>query len=296
MVRRWRGLFAVATIPLMIGLAAAGCGRDGSSTAGSDGSPGRSTTIQADQTWGHIHNLLIEGDDLLLGTHAGLWRQAAGSAPTPVSEDRFDVMGLAGKPDRYLASGHPAADQRGPHDLGLIESIDGGRTWRTISLAGEVDFHKLAAHGDLTIGVTSTGQGLMRSLDGGANWTSVASVTPYGLTIDPAHNGTVLATTREGLVISRDSGSTFTPLRDSPPLVDVAWTTTALYGVSADGLLHRSRNGGTSWEPAGSIGSSPVTMAAAQDRVVVLAGGTVWESVDAGQSFTPRITGLPQGH
>ena len=30
-------------------------------------------------------------------------------------------------------------------DLGLIESTDGGATWRTVSPRGEADFHALAA-------------------------------------------------------------------------------------------------------------------------------------------------------
>ncbi|MFN2495114.1 MAG: hypothetical protein ABR608_04290 [Pseudonocardiaceae bacterium] len=46
-----------------------------------------------------------------------------------VTEDPlgFTVVG----PNHFLASGHPGADQDGPGNVGLIETTDGGRTFRT---------------------------------------------------------------------------------------------------------------------------------------------------------------------
>ena len=43
---------------------------------------------------GHIHNLAYDGEDLLIGTHEGLWSQQPGSLPEQRSQDPFDVMGL----------------------------------------------------------------------------------------------------------------------------------------------------------------------------------------------------------
>lgn len=296
MDHRSRRLAALGAISLALAVVIAGCSQSGEPTPGANPSPGASAAIDANPAWGHVHNLLIEGEDLLLGTHSGLWRQAPGTEAALVSEERFDVMGLTGGPSRYLASGHPAPGQPAPAHLGLIASTDGGRTWQTVSLSGEADFHRLATSGDLVLGVDSGSGGLLRSLDGGTTWTSLPGPAPFGLAINPADNTAVIATTRQGPAISDDSASTFTPLRDAPPLIDVAWTTTAVYGISTDGRLHRSANGGRTWESAGSVDATPLALAAEDDRVVVLAGGAVWESRDSGKSFTVRITGIPGGH
>ncbi len=296
MDHRSRRLAALGAIPLALAVVVAGCSQSSESAPGTGNSPGASAPIEADPAMGHVHNLLIQGEDLLLGTHSGLWRQTPGAEATLVSEERFDVMGLTGGPSRYLASGHPAPGQPAPGNLGLIASTDGGRTWQTVSLSGEADFHRLATSGDLVLGVGSGNGELLRSLDSGTTWTALPGPAPFGLAINPADDNAVIATTRQGPMISSDTGSNFAPLRDAPPLIDIAWTTTAVYGVSTDGRLHRSTNGGRAWESAGSVNATPLALTAEADRVVVLAGGTVWESQDDGKSFTARITSFPGDH
>ena len=109
----------------------------------------------------HIHGIGIdpESDAIYAGTHHGLFRIEDGSA-TRVGNRVQDFMGftVAG-PDHFLASGHPGEGQGGHNSVGLIESTDGGQTWRELSLAGEADFHALEYHHGRVYGLNSmTGQ------------------------------------------------------------------------------------------------------------------------------------------
>jgi hypothetical protein len=55
----------------------------------------------------------------------------------------FTVTG----PDDFLGSGHPDGRDRLPPFLGLIRSVDAGRSWEPVSLLGRRDFHVLEAAG-----------------------------------------------------------------------------------------------------------------------------------------------------
>ena len=93
----------------------------------------------------HIHAILRWGDtdEIVLGTHAGMYRTEAGSDElVPVFEGP-DFMGLVQDPfdpDRYWASGHwPGA---GMNNWGFAESTDGGASFSEISLTNQADFHQ----------------------------------------------------------------------------------------------------------------------------------------------------------
>jgi hypothetical protein len=241
--------------------------------------------------WGHVHNLAYEGADLVLGTHEGLYRQSPGAAPALLSETRFDVMGLAHDGTRWLASGHPAVGEDLPADLGLRASPD-GRSWTTVSLLGEVDFHRLAASGSTVLGVSAHDGALLRSSDGGEGWTRLDNPGAVDLSIDPGDPASVLATTESGPARSDDTGTTWTPVEGAPLLVFAAWTSTDVYGVAPDGTVHVSDDGGSSWRATGSVGGAPKAFAASTGRVAVLVGDAVVESIDGGRTFAPRLVGL----
>jgi hypothetical protein len=80
----------------------------------------------------------------------------------------FTVVG----PDRLLGSGHPDGRERLPPFLGLIESRDAGRTWRSVSLLGRRDFHLLEARRIFGFGTDyqTRGSDLLTSDDGGRSW------------------------------------------------------------------------------------------------------------------------------
>lgn len=256
------------------------------------GPPAPAAPVSADGIdIGHVHNISLDGDAVLLGTHEGLYRQDPGSAPERVGEP-FDVMGFSPGGDRWLASGHPGAGMDAPADLGLLASTDAGTTWQQVSLAGEADFHRLTASGATVLGVNS-GDGLLwRSGDGGARWTTHGK-GPFDVALDPGDPAQAIAATGSGPTSSSDGGRTWAPIPGAPLIAYVAWTGTGIVGAAPDGQILLSPDGGATWTPTGAVDGQPAGLAASGGRLVVLQGGTLWESTDAGATFTERITGLP---
>lgn len=122
----------------------------------------------------HVHAAVYVEGELLVGTHTGVAAVDPNSGQVSKRGDsRDDFMGLSGSGDTLLASGHPGAGSTLPDPVGLLRSIDGGETWETVSLTGEIDFHALAVSGDQIAGAATTGD-LMYSQDAGASWTTIA--------------------------------------------------------------------------------------------------------------------------
>lgn len=262
-------------------------------SSGTVAAPTGPATVSGSSVGGHVHHVALDGTDLLLGTHDGVWRQPEGQAPEPVSQPPFDVMGLALTDDRMLASGHPGPQMDAPADLGLIASTDGGATWSSVSLLGEVDFHRLTAAGDVVMGVAAADGALLRSDDAGATWSAIAGVPAIDVAVDPQDPDGVMATTDDGVVVSGDGGRTWSAVGGAPLVWLLAWTDGTVYGVGEDGVVHASVDGGRTWTPRGSLPAAAMALAADGDRVVAYVGGTVLESTDGGETFVARVTDLP---
>jgi photosystem II stability/assembly factor-like uncharacterized protein len=243
----------------------------------------------------HVHNLAFDGSTLLLGTHEGLWSQSPGQVPVQISQRPFDVMGFAKTESRWLASGHPARGEDGPADLGLLESLDRGVTWQEVSLSGEADFHRLTVSGDRIFGVSSVDDALLRSDDAGATWINLGSLGLFDIAIDPANPDTLIATTADGLVRSTDAGATFSPVPTPSLIALLAWTPNYVVGADVDGKILTSVDDGSTWEALTTLPEQPAALGADGSRIAVLAGPTVYESVDGGKTFTERITEI-SGH
>ena len=120
----------------------------------------------------------------------------------------FEVIG----PGRFLASGHPDFREDNPPLLGLIESVDGGRSWTPLSLRGEADFHASeAAHGKV-YAYDSTSETFMVS-DSGREWDRRSQLVVLDFAVSPDDLQLVLATTEDGPQRSTDGGR---PGRRSP--------------------------------------------------------------------------------
>lgn len=236
----------------------------------------------------HVHGLGVNPADgvLYVATHNGVFRLPAGGAASRVGEGAQDTMGFTVVgPDHFLASGHPALLQGGPDHLGLIESIDGGVSWRTLSLAGEADFHALQHRHDTIYGYNSiTGQ-LMTSGDG-ITWDSRSTLELYGFAVSPTDPDLILATTPNGLVRSTDGGRSWNPA-GGPPAVLLAWPDTAtLWGITATGELHRSADSGAGWSAAGQApGASAAFAAEGSDLYLAVPEEGIFGSHDAGASW-----------
>lgn len=306
--RRWRGTAAAAAAVLALAGCSTSSGADPAAPpAASTGAPNPAASapavradpvpvpVVADPSWEHVHNLTLRGDALLIGTHEGLWSQLPGKPATPLSDDPFDVMGLALATDGTLyASGHPGPGQDAPADLGLLASSDQGRTWQSVSLAGQVDFHRLRATDQTVQGLSAHDGQLLRSPDSGATWTSLGTPPLFDFAVDPTNPEHLIGTTQDGPVRSTDGGRTLTPIPAAPLLALLAWTGDTLYAIDTNSSVHTSTDAGTTWTHVGQLQGTPTALAADRQTVVALAGDTIWHSTDAGNTFQPRVTGLPE--
>jgi hypothetical protein len=245
----------------------------------------------------HIHGLGVgpQNGTLYVATHYGLFEAPDGDQRLRrIGDSQQDIMGFSvvGE-DRFIGSGHPDPnDASSPPNLGLIESRDGGRTWKNISLLGEADFHVLQSSGDRVYGFDGTQGRLMVSSDGGRNWEQrTPPAAMFDLAIDPRDPDRIVASTEAGVFASTNAGKGWRPLRNDIAGL-LAWSAPdALYLVDGQGQVQRSADGGRQWQPAGGIGGQPAAFIAYEDELyAALHDGTVKRSADGGASWTVRAT------
>ena len=283
---------AAALAACALFLAACGGGDEPTLSGGESSASEHSAPAQGMQ---HIHGLGVRGGTLYIATHGGLWMAPAGQTkPRRVGESQQDIMGFSViSADRFIGSGHPHPSQTDlPPNLGLIESRDGGKSWKNISLLGDADFHVLESAGSRIYGFDGTQGRLMVSADGGHSWQQrrpPAGV--FSLAIDPANPETFIASTEQGLVASDNAGKVMRPveLREQRAGL-LAWPTKRqLYLVDGQGAVQLSTDGGRQWQPVGSIGGQPAAfIAAGRELYAALADGSVKRSTDGGRSWSVR--------
>ncbi len=251
--------------------------------------------VSADMGMEHIHNLLLTDNEMLLGTHQGLWSQMIGKKATRVGSSQFDVMGLAMMNGMLIASGHPGVGEENVNNLGFRMSMDGGMTWENRSLFGEVDFHRLVASGSAAMGISAGDGALMRSEDGGKTWTRPTNPGLYDLAMNPDDSKMVIGTTPSGPLLSIDGGKSFSAIPNSPIVSLVSWDKARLVGVTPVGELYQSLDMGTTWKKLATVSGDAMALTVRGDQIAILAGSTVYYSTDAGSTFKERILGVP-GH
>jgi len=193
---------------------------------------------------------------------------------------------------RFIGSGHPDPSQNLPPNLGLIESRDGGESWKNISLLGEADFHVLRSAGRTVYGFDGTQGRLMVSTSGGRQWEQrTPPAGMFDLAIDPERPGRVVISTERGIFVSADAGERWRPLRDDIAGL-LAWPAPdRLYLVDGQGQVLRSADAGKSFEPTGAVEGQPAAFVSHRDELYVALGdGTVNRSTDGGSNWTVRAT------
>lgn len=246
----------------------------------------------------HVHGLGINPADgaLFIATHTGTYRLSPEAQKAQrVGEGRQDTMGftIVG-PNRFLGSGHPDPQamraQNLPPNLGLIESVDGGRTWRSVSLLGEADFHVLRSRSNRVYGFDSTNGRLLVSRNGGGTWSQrPIPAGLFDLAVNPLKSSHVVAASERGLISSIDDGASWRALGARVGLL--AWPSPArLLQVDGAGVVHASRDSGKRWRAIGDIGGQPAAFLAQteSDLYVALHDGTVKQSADGGRSWAVR--------
>jgi hypothetical protein len=294
MIRRLRSVLLGLLATAVLIVACGGDDGDDPSTSGAGGpSVGDPGPI-------HVHGLGINPKDgaLFVATHTGLFRAGKGEGKARRVADRSqDTMGftIVGS-DRFLGSGHPDLRENLPPFLGLLESRDAGRTWKSISLLGKRDFHVLEAVGSRIYGFGSDFQtrkaGLLVSDDGGRSWDErTPPEALISLVIDPDDPDRVIGSGEKGLYVSIDGGRQWRGVEGASSLL--SWPQAdGLFSVAGDGTVARSEDAGGHWSEVGEVGGQPAAFEgeSAGALYVALHDGTIKRSTDGGDSWSVRAT------
>lgn len=253
------------------------------------------TAIPADQDPGlvHVHGVgESPGDGLVhVATHFGLWQLPPDGQAERIGDAGYDPMSFTVVgPGHFHASAHPTMLDDLPPLLGLIETTDGGRSRRSVSLLGEIDFHALRAAHDRVYGWDSSSGAFLVSADG-VDWDRRSTAPILDFVVDPKDPEGVLAAVSEffdeaRLVRSGDGGRSWEGL-EGPGLARLAWESPErLWGTGIDGSVWRSDGGGEVWEEVGgSIGGRPEVFLDAGETLYAAAGGAILESTDGGATW-----------
>lgn len=270
MKTQFRSAAAVGFIAMLV-LSACSNGQGSSSPSSSAAS---SPGAQLSQPLEHIHGAAVDAATgaVIAGTHHGVWRIAANGEVIQAGQSQDDFMGFTiATPSRWYASGHPGSGSSAPNPLGLITSTDNGKTWTDVSLTGEVDFHALAVSANTIAGYDSAA-GLMISADSGRTWNKGMHIRPASLTF----SGTsLLAATDQGLLVSSDSGATFTPIVNAPRAVLLSAVGSAVWCVDTNGHAWSSPDAGATWSQQGTVGQVSAIAAIGPDSAYTLTPTTL---------------------
>lgn len=144
----------------------------------------------------------------------------------------------------------------GTEDEGVLKSVDGGATWTSSGLAGELVFAPVVQPGTscAVLFAATWGAGVQKSTDGGSTWNAASNGLPNNVNLqfiiaDPA--GTLFAAATDGVFRSGDGGATWTQRgfgdRDVVYLALDPDNSSRIYaGTWGDGI-YRTENGGVYW-------------------------------------------------
>lgn len=233
---------------------------------------------------GHVHDLVLDDDGLLVATHRGLMRLDNGSYRR-IGDEVHDLMAMTRDPrGDIVAGGHP--DLRleqyridgAPSFLGLIRSSDEGQTWEVVDMLGEVDFHAIVTIEAGLVAGDSTGT--VWRFDSARGALPVGSV-PFDindLAVSPDDDTFVVASSYDGEVaVSVDGAQTWELEPEAPQIIEVEWTATGLLGGTAEGALWSASSPTDPFERAGDVPG--------EVEALLVDAGRVWAAVDGGQIY-----------
>lgn len=273
----------VARWAIALSVVLAGCAADPSAEVAAD-DPGPV----------HIHGVAPDPDApdvLVVATHTGLYRVSDGDAER-VGDAYHDLMGFTVADDgTFYASGHPdlqsdhlRTEDGSPH-LGLVRSTDGGRSWESVSLLGEVDFHALTIAGSTILGGDATSGRILASDDDGRTWEERGRLDLLSVAADPDDPQLMVGSTADGLANSDDGGQRWEPLPDTAPGT-LAADEDGFVVARADGTVADSQDL-TTWTERGRLPGTPVALDASQGRLhAAVDGHGVFTSTDRGETWT----------
>lgn len=174
-------------------------------------------------TMEHVHGLgySADGRQIYFAVHDGLRMYESGQWTTPEGP-KHDYMGFSMVDDGFYSSGHPAPGSNIKNPLGIIKSIDAGKTIEMLALYGEIDFHSMdASYNTHTIYVLNPQPnllmettGLHYSQDEAQTWTKSEMGGNTGgeftaLAVHPTNDAIVALGSQNGLFLSMNHGHQF---------------------------------------------------------------------------------------
>ncbi|MFN2466096.1 MAG: WD40/YVTN/BNR-like repeat-containing protein [Candidatus Dormibacteria bacterium] len=255
-----------------------------------------------------------QGSGLLRTDDGKTWRPVSTTLPTQLWRIAIDpAKGPQGAPPMYVGS---ARD-------GFFKSLDGGKTWTegNQGLATPAQKNVRAIAMGVNQLVIGTSDGAFKSADGGKSWqpAGLAGYDVSAMAFARFTNPTTLVAAIDGvanpgsrLVLSKDLGTTWTPVKQGIPADIVVSSITAgplqpgpnlrtLFLAGSAGVF-KSDDQGATWAqqsglPAQGYGS--VVASPSDPNIVYVAsdgggggGGGVWRSTDRGGTWTALAGGL----
>jgi photosystem II stability/assembly factor-like uncharacterized protein len=232
----------------------------------------------------HIHSVRAFGNQIILGTHEGLFEYLDEKTVKRISPERFDVMGLAVSEKGFFASGHPGKGSKLPEPVGLLLTTDQGATWKKVSLTGKVDFHTLETVGDEIYGADSGSGELMYSNNAGKSWSKRGKNTFQDIAPNPKRKGSVLAIKDGQLFTSADSLKSFKKI-EAPISIDaIDWLGSNLLAISGKNL-YRSKDSGVTWKKLTTMSAQLGSLTQSSQLIAVVMNGAIYSSTNDGKSF-----------
>ena len=232
----------------------------------------------------HIHHIKAVENKVLVLTHEGLYELVGKNDMKLIGKDRIDVMGFTSLGKLLFASGHPAKGSKMPNPIGLVKSLDGGLTWKSVSLVGKVDFHFLEGAGTDLYGADSQTGKLMYSSDSGKTWKDLGENTFTDIAVSPEISGMAVAIKDSQLLFTENAFKSTTKIKSTLTMSQIEWRKSGLYGLSGNSL-YKSTNSGKTWTKQSTFKGAPGILSASDQLMLVTVGSDIYTSKNEGKSF-----------
>jgi hypothetical protein len=232
----------------------------------------------------HIHHVKVVGNKVLVLTHEGLYELVGKNNMKLVGKEKIDVMGFVSLGNVLIASGHPAVGSNMPNPIGVIKSLDGGLTWKSVSLSGKVDFHFLEGLGSDLYGADSQTGKLMYSADSGVTWKTLGANTFSDIAVSPKKSGIAIALKDSKLLLTQNAFKSSSTIKSTLTMTQIEWRKSGLYGLSGNSL-YKSTNSGKTWTKLSTFKGAAGILSVSDQLMLVTVGSDIYTSNNEGKSF-----------
>ena len=232
----------------------------------------------------HIHHVKVVANKVHVLTHEGLYELVGKNDMKLVGKDRIDVMGFTTLGNVLVASGHPAVGSKMPNPIGVMKSLDGGLTWKSVSLSGKVDFHYLEGAGSDLYGADSQTGKLMYSADSGVTWKTLGANSFTDIAVSAEMSGMAIAISNSELLLTENAFKSTTKIKSTLTMTQIEWRKSGLYGLSGNSL-YKSTNSGKTWARQSTFKGAPGILSASDQLMLVTVGSNIYTSKNEGKSF-----------